>query len=331
MKLNSVFHARFYIIPAAAIFFASCAGSSGEKKALAQSGNEELEGTITISGAFALYPLAVKWGEEFKKLHPEVEFEISAGGAGKGISDALGGLVDLGAVSRELKPEEISNGAFPVAVAKDAVIGTVNASNPNVAEIRSKGLSREELANIFATGTYKNWSQAGFSVSAPINIYTRSDASGAGETWAKYFGKKQEDLQGVGVFGDPGLLQSVLSDKNAIGYNNIAYAYDATSKKQLPGIQVIPIDINSNGVIDPEENFYATLDQLMAAIGAEKYPAPPARSLFFVSKNAPQRKVVVEFLKWVLTDGQKFVAESGYIKLPDAQLTGEYGKVSPAQ
>lgn len=26
----------------------------------------ELEGKVTLSGAFALYPLAVKWGEEFK-------------------------------------------------------------------------------------------------------------------------------------------------------------------------------------------------------------------------------------------------------------------------
>lgn len=37
---------------------------------------------ITISGAFALYPLAVKWRKEYKKLHPEVRIDIVAGGAG---------------------------------------------------------------------------------------------------------------------------------------------------------------------------------------------------------------------------------------------------------
>jgi phosphate transport system substrate-binding protein len=316
---------KLLVVPIlAAIFFSSCSGSSNSVE---KNSGDKLEGTITISGAFALYPMAVKWSEEFKKLHPNVTFEISAGGAGKGISDALGGLVDLGAVSRELKPEEITNGAFPFAVTKDAVVGTINASNPNAAEILKKGLTKEALSNIFATGTFKDWKQAGFSIAAPIHVYTRSDASGAGETWAKYFDKKQEDLVGVGVFGDPGLLQSVQGDKTAIGYNNIGYVYDATTKKPLEGVQVIPIDVNGNGLIDADENFYASLDELIAAIAAGKYPSPPARELYFVSKNVPQREVVIEFLNWVLTDGQKYVGESGYIKLSDEQLKGEQKKL----
>ncbi len=38
--------------------------------------SQELSGTITLSGAFALYPMAVRWGEEFKKLHPNVKIDI---------------------------------------------------------------------------------------------------------------------------------------------------------------------------------------------------------------------------------------------------------------
>jgi len=41
---------------------------------------DDLSGTISISGAFALYPITVKWADEFKKLHPNVKFNISAGG-----------------------------------------------------------------------------------------------------------------------------------------------------------------------------------------------------------------------------------------------------------
>src|SRR3954466_3461557 len=99
--------------------------SGTDKKSAPVAG--DIEGTISLSGAFALYPIAVKWGEEFKKLHPNVRFDISAGGAGKGISDAISGLVDLGAVSRDIYPEEIKKGAFPIAVTKDAVVATVNA------------------------------------------------------------------------------------------------------------------------------------------------------------------------------------------------------------
>jgi phosphate transport system substrate-binding protein len=271
--------------------------------------------------------MTVKWSEEFKKNHPNVKFEISAGGTGKGISDALAGLVDLGAVSRDLKAEEKNNGAFPVAVTKDAVVGVFNVSNPNAAEILKNGFTKEALAGIFFTGTTQNWTQAGFPIAGPIHAYTRADACGAGETWGKYFGIAQEDLQGTGVFGDPGLLQSVLGDKNGIGYNNIAYAYDSETKKPLDGIRIVPIDINGNGMIDSDENFYATLDELMTAIAAGKYPSPPARNLYFVSKGKPARKEVIAFLNWVLTDGQKYVSESGFVKLTDEQLTTEKNKL----
>ncbi|WP_333802686.1 PstS family phosphate ABC transporter substrate-binding protein, partial [Sphingobacterium multivorum] len=69
------------------------------------------EGNISLSGAFALYPLAVVWSEDFKKIHPNVRFNISAGGAGKGIADVLTGMVDIGMVSRDLHEQEIKKGA----------------------------------------------------------------------------------------------------------------------------------------------------------------------------------------------------------------------------
>jgi phosphate transport system substrate-binding protein len=311
------------LVIAASLFIYSFTNNKSTVPAASNKVTTIVEETISISGAFALYPLVVKWGEEFKKLHPNVKFDISAGGAGKGISDALGGLVDLGAVSREIYPEETKKGAFPFAVTKDAVVPTVNAANPNIREILAKGLKKEAFSNIYASGLYKNWKQAGYSVSAPIHVYTRSDASGAGETWARYFGKKQEDLNGIGVYGDPGLLQAVKKDVTAIGYNNIAYAYDSKTKKQLVGIVIVPIDINGNGRIDADENFYGTLEELVKAIGAGRYPSPPARDLYFVSRNKPQKKIVTEFLKWVLTDGQKFVEEAGYIGLPQEKLDSE--------
>lgn len=290
---------------------------------------EELAGTISISGAFALYPMVIRWGEEFKKLHPQIRFDVSAGGAGKGISDALGELVDLGAVSREIYPEEIKKGAFPIAVTKDAVIATVNAMNPNIKEILSKGLTRQSFKNIYVEGTFKDWKQTGFSVSAPIHAYTRSDAAGAAETWAKYLDKNQEDLLGIGVFGDPGLLLAVKKDPFAIGFNNMAYVYDGKTQKQFPGIIIIPIDINENGKIDVEENFYSTQHELINAITEGKYPSPPARALYLVSKNKPNKKIVIEFLKWVLSDGQKFVGPSGFIALSSEDLTSELIKITP--
>jgi phosphate transport system substrate-binding protein len=292
-------------------------------------GQEKLSGQISISGAFALYPMVVKWSEEFRKIHPDVRIDVSAGGAGKGLADALNGMVEIGMVSREIYPEEIKKGAFPIAVTKDAVVAVVSAQNPILNDILAKGLKKDAANNIWITGKVKTWSQAISSKSAaPIHVYTRSDACGAAEMWAKFFGKKQEDLLGVGVFGDPGLAQAVKKDPLGIGFNNIGYAYDASTKQQVKGLRVVPIDLNSNGKIDPDENFYNTMNEIIAAIAAGKYPSPPARELYFVTKGSPKNnKVLTEFIRWVLTDGQKYVHEAGYIALPKEKIAAEQKKI----
>jgi len=289
---------------------------------------DDLEGTISISGAFALYPITVKWADEFKKLHPNIKFNISAGGAGKGITDALSGLVDIGLASRDIDPSEVKKGAYTVYVTKDAVIPTFNTGNPNATALLAKGVKRDQFLNIFVNGTIKSWNQVAGKVAVPIHIYTRSDAAGAGETWAKYFGKKQEDLLGVGVYGDPGLAQAVKKDVTAIGYNNIAYLYDLKTRKQVAGVHALPIDVNGNGKIDADENFYNTVDELTAAIADGKYPSPPARNLGFLFKGKPKKKELIEFVKYVLTTGQKDVDENGYIALSKAKIQEELKKVN---
>jgi phosphate transport system substrate-binding protein len=289
---------------------------------------EKVKGTITLSGAWALYPMAVRWAEEFRKINPGVRIDISAGGAGKGITDALSNMVDLGMVSREIYPEELKKGAYPIAVTKDAVVPVINSSNPSLDLILSKGLKREAGNNIWITGMYKTWAQAfGIKGTTPIHVYTRSDACGAAEVWAKYFNKKQEDLLGSGVYGDPGLALAVKKDPVGIGYNNIGYAYDSKTKKQLAGIRVLPIDLNNDGKVTPDEDFYNSMDDLITAIATGKYPSPPARDLYFVANGKPQKELVIKFLNWVLTEGQKYVNESGYITLSKEKIEGELKRI----
>ncbi len=283
--------------------------------------------TITLSGAWALYPMAVRWGEEFQKLHPNVKVEVSAGGAGKGMADAIGGLVDIGMVSRAIDPSEIEKGAYPIAVTKDAVVPTINEKNPLLNDILTKGIKRKTFVDIYINGTVKTWGEAvGKSdIKDEIHVYTRSDAAGAPEIWAKYLGKKQENLKGTGVYGDPGLLAAVQKDPLGIGYNNYNYALDMQSGKPVSGIQIIPFDVNQNGIVDPDEDI-STKEKTIAAIKKGVFPHPPARLEYFVTKGKPSG-LTAEFIKWTLTDGQEFLDEVGYIELPKDTLAGELKKL----
>ncbi len=280
-----------------------------------------VSGTLSLSGAWALYPMALKWVEEFQKIYPKVRIDVQAGGAGKGIADALAGMVDVGMVSREINPAETARGAYALAVTKDAVIPTLNARNPRLREILARGLKKEEFAAIWLSKKAGSWDElVGLKGKAEIHVFTRSDACGAAETWAAYMGRKQEDLGGIGIYGDPGLADAVKRDILGVGYNNVNFAYDAKTLKPIQGIVICPIDINGNSRIDPEESFYATRDDLTGAIARNAYPSPPARDLYFVTKGKPAKPVLVEFLKWVLTEGQKYVPETGYIPLSKEKL-----------
>jgi phosphate transport system substrate-binding protein len=277
--------------------------------------------SLSLSGAWALYPLAVRWQEEFQKTHPGVNIDVQAGGAGKGITDVLAGVVDIGMVSREILPAEVEKGAVALAVAKDAVVATVNRKNPFLAEIQRRGLRRDEFLGIWIKRSASTWEGVvGRNGRTPLHVFTRSDACGAAETWAAYLGGHQEDLAGVGVYGDPGLAEAVRRDPLAIGFNNVNFAYDAKTLKPIAGLEICPIDLDGNGAIDPAEKIYARRDDLTRAIAANVYPSPPARELYFVVKGKPGRPLLAEFLEWVLTEGQKYVSEMGYIGLAPERI-----------
>jgi len=279
-----------------------------------------VKGTIRISGAWALYPMMVKWSEEFRKINPNLRIDVSAGGAGKGVADALAGLTDVGMVSRDIKQEEIRQGAFFLPVVKDAVFPTANSNNPALAALMKKGLKKSKFVELWVDGKTPTWGDlTDSSVKEKVQVYTRSDSCGAAETWAAYLnGKKQEDLKGIGVYGDPGVADAVKKDRDGIGYNNLNYAFDAKTGKPVAGIIIVPIDVNENGKIDAKEEI-STKEKAIKAVVSKVYPSPPARDLYLLGKGT-FKGPAKEFIQWILTEGQQFVEEVGYIRISPAQI-----------
>ena len=277
------------------------------------------EAAISVSGAFALFPMVTVWADEYGETNPNVIFDIQAGGAGKGMTDVLAGAVDIAMVSREVRTEELDQGAFPIPVAIDAVVPTINANNPTLGALLQTGLTIETGRALWFEQQPLTWGDVtGTDESSTVNVYTRSDAAGAPEVWALYLGGAgQDDLHGTAVNGDPGVAEAVRQDSLGIGFNNIAFAYDAETGQQVEGIRVLPLDLNSDGRITEDEDFYATRSDITQAIAAREYPYPPARVLYLVTKGDPS-PAAREFLQWILTDGQAFIAEAGYVSLDDS-------------
>jgi len=284
--------------------------------------------TVRVSGAWALYPLMLRWAEEYQKLHPQVQVGVWAGGSGKGAADAFDGIVDIGMVSRDIYPEEERRGAFWVAVAKDAALPVANAGNPVAQDLAARGLTRDQFVALWLEDKDAAW---GSFVSRPevremVRVYTRSDVCGAAEAWAQYLGKRQEDLLGTGILGDPRMAEAVAKDPLAIGFNNLNYAYDPATDRPAAGLMLVPIDIDGDGRISESESFYDTRTELKRAIAAGLYPSPPSRELNLLTNGKPEG-LTREFMLWILTDGQRYVDEAGYVELPQQRLTGALQKL----
>jgi len=315
------------LLVAASLLLTAC-GSTAPEAAPASGAEDTLKGIISVSGAFALYPMMTVWAEEFQKIHPEVQFDVQGGGAGKGMTDTIAGAVDIGMISRSIKPEEESQGIFWVSVTKDAVFPIINAENPVVDQILAKGISQEIFSKIYITGEIKTWGEVAGdpAITDEIHVFTRSDAAGAAEQWAKFAGgKAQEDLKGIGVNGEPSILDTVIKDSLGIGYGNLNSIFDLSSGNIVSGVIVPPIDINGNGQADPEET-YKVKEDAFGAVANGTYPSPPARFENLATKGKPTG-LTLAFIEWIITDGQQYLASAGYVPLTPEQQAESLAKL----
>jgi phosphate transport system substrate-binding protein len=290
--------------------------------------DESLSGVISVSGAFALYPMMTVWADEFHKLHPDFQFDVQGGGAGKGMTDTIAGAVDIGMISRTIKPEEEAQNIFWVSVTKDAVFPIISSENPVAEQILAKGISQEIFNKIYISGEITTWGEVvgDPSITDEINVFTRSDAAGAAEQWAKFAGgKAQEDLKGIGVNGEPSILDTVIKDPLGIGYGNLNSIFDLSSGNTVPGIIIPPIDIDKNGKADAIEIYKVKADAFNAVANGT-YPSPPARFENLATLGKPQG-LTLAFIKWILTDGQQYLESAGYVPLTPEQQAESLAKL----
>ncbi len=314
------------VIAVVSLLMAACGSVNSTPISAAEDG--QLSGTISVSGAFALYPMMTVWAEEFTKIHPDVQFDVQGGGAGKGMTDTIAGAVDIGMISRSIKPEEEAQGIFWVSVTKDAVFPIISDKNPVVAEVMSKGIPQETFAKIFITGEIKTWGEV---IGKPeikdeIHVYTRSDSAGAAEQWAKFSGgKAQDELKGIGINGEPAMVETVVQDPLGIGYGNLNSVFDLGTGNLVSGVIVPPIDVNKNGQADADE-VYKVKEEAFNAVANGTYPSPPARFENLATKGKPTG-LTLAFIRWILTDGQQHLEQAGYVPLTPEQQAESLNKL----
>ncbi|WP_255170924.1 PstS family phosphate ABC transporter substrate-binding protein [Natrononativus amylolyticus] len=290
--------------------------------------------TIRVSGGVGPLPMVQVWADMYES-ETGVSLNVSGGGTGVGVSDVLNGQVDIAMMGRDPDDAEIEEGLFAVAMLIDTVVGTVNVDNPVYDEIRDHGLTRGDLEAIF-TKEVANWGDVvDADVDEPIYVYGRSDSSAAYKQWGEFLGgyteNELESLADGNFDGDQPVAQAIDNDSHGISLNNINYVYDFNTGGLEMNLRPVPLDLDEDGTLSAEEDFYDNRDEFLTAVENDLYPAPPAREMFLAADEEFEDEAEA-FVEWVLTDGQEHVRENGYAPLDDDRLaeqretlaTGEY-------
>ena len=301
--------------------------------------------TLQINGAGATFPNPIysKWIDQYHKIHPNAEINYQSIGSGGGIRQLTAGTVFFGASDGPMTNEQIAAAGFRILHLPTVLGGVVPVYNiPEIsAELRFTG---PVLADIFL-GKITKWNDAAIRAINPginlpgseITVVHRSDGSGTSYIWCDYLSKVSPDYKktvgvatsvnwptGVGAKGNEGVAGLVKQTPGSIGYVELIYALQNKISygevKNLDGEFVrATTETVSNAATAASKampkDFRVSITN---AAGHNVYPISSFTWLLLQEspKDVPRSKMMADFVRWALTDGQQFAAPLGYAPLP---------------
>jgi phosphate transport system substrate-binding protein len=289
------------MLPVAACVLASCGGGGGSQA------GKRANTVIQNKGSDTMVNVAQVWAEDYRKVAPDVEVEVSGGGSGVGLAALLKGAVDIANASRDIKPSEIeqaekNTGKPPVefTVGYDALAVYVHKDNP------LDEVTLAQLSEIYAEGgKTTHWSELGITIPGvsddTIVRVSRQSSSGTYEFFREHaLGNKDYRLGSRDLNGSKEVVELVGSTLTAIGYSGMGYA--------TPAVKMLKVGKDSAGPF---------VSPTVAGVHDKSYPL--ARSLHVYTLGEPQGAVKA-YVDWILSAaGQKVVEDAGYVPLPPEQ------------
>ena len=290
----------------AQVFFALLISSTG---LFAQSNGSE---SVFISGTKFTYPLIEKWIAEYAKVNPNSKLKIAP-------KLAAGQTADLSIIAHQPAKDELKADQAIVYAGKYALLPVTNPTNPILLGAAKKGFNKKEIDKLFFEVVDYDAEPTKEKPKFAATIYARDNQACASTALAGYFGHLTSEIRGKKVLGDDIYLLSALKkDSIGIAYNNLGYLFDTNSRKLKDGIALLPLDLKKN----TKDILTGNLDFVIDVLEKNQIETVPVEKIGFVYSPVNSRKEVTAFLAWVLTDGQQYNHDKGFLNL-DKQLLAE--------
>ena len=300
--------------------------------------------TMRINGGGATFPNPIysKWFSEYNKLHKNVEINYQSQGSGFGITQLTQETVFFGASDGPMTDQQLKAAPGPI-LHFPTVLGAV-VPVYNVAGAGELKFTGQVLADIYL-GKITKWNDpaiaklnAGVKLPATdITVVHRAEGSGTTYIWVDYLSKVSPEFKskvgvaasvnwpaGVGGKGNEGVAGLVTQTPGSIGYVELIYALQ--NKIAYGSVQNAAGDFlkaSIEGVTKAAAGAVANMPadfrvSITNAPGKGAYPISSFTWLLMYEnpKDKAQAKTMVDFVKWALTDGQKYCADLGYAPLP---------------
>lgn len=202
---------KFIAIICSALIITLIAVGCAKGVASNENQNEEsLTGTISLAGSTSMEKLCEAMSESFMADNQGITVTVEYVGSGAGIESLSKGSVDIGNSSRNLKPEELSNGCVENVVALDGIAVIVDKNN-GVTDISSENLKK------LYTGEIKNWKELGGADEAVV-VIGREAGSGTRDAFEELLELKDKCDYAQQLDSTGAVLAKVASTPGAIGY-----------------------------------------------------------------------------------------------------------------
>jgi phosphate transport system substrate-binding protein len=297
-----------------------------------------------INGAGATFPAPIyqKWFAEYNKLHANVQVNYQPIGSGGGIQQVTAKTVFFGASDMPMTDQQLSAAPGKLLHFPTVLGGVVPIYN--LAGVTDLKFSGPVLADMYL-GKITKWNDpkivaenAGVKLPATdIAVVHRSEGSGTTFIWCDFLSKVSPEFKtrvgantsvnwptGVGQKGNDGVSGQVKQTPGAIGYveliyalqNNISYGSVQNKDGKFLKASLDSVTAAAAGAAkDMPPDFRVSITN---APGADAYPISSFTwiLLYQESPDKTQGKAMVDFMRWALTDGEKFAKDLGYAPLP---------------
>ena len=286
--------------------------------------------TIKLFTSPDLVPMTNRWIAEYQKLNPQVTIELNRA-EGVDLAGQLNEESSLGILSDELLSTLKNKEIWNTTVGRDVIVPIMNQDNPFSTELSEKGITRDRILQLVLSGEKKKREVQTENTQHLTNIlvnhyYINEKLILKG--LESYTGIKQIQIRGTQVSGAAELVAAIQRDPNGVGFCRILSITNQESQTLPASIKLIPIDKNGNGKIDYSEAIYTNLPEFMRGVWIGKYPLALSRKIYTVAMSKPGNEAELSFIKWILTDGQQYLAFNGFNNLVNPERQAQLDKIN---